>query len=137
MVTTWPTLSESPVLKDFDWSPLALSALRSNAEGIDPVLAADPLPDQVPELMAIHVRRGDYEQHCQHLANWSSTYMGWAQFPGLPDTFTPPPGGGWGENTPENRAEYMLHCYPDIQRIIQRVKEAKASKGCAGSEILK
>ncbi|KAL5519362.1 hypothetical protein ACEPAH_1045 [Sanghuangporus vaninii] len=123
--TVVSTLLESPILRDFRWSPLVLSAVRTNAPNFAPHLSADPPPDVVQDLMAIHIRRGDYVVHCQHLANWSASFMGWAQAPGIPDVFVPPPGGGADWNTPENTAEYMRHCFPEIAEIVPRVAEAK------------
>ncbi|KAI5118047.1 hypothetical protein M0805_005895 [Coniferiporia weirii] len=132
--TTWPTLRESPVLTEFNWSPLVLAALRTNAAGVAPVLGEDPPPNNVPDLMAVHIRRGDYDAHCAHLANWSSPYMGWNQIPGVADRFVIPPGGGWGENTPENIAIYMDHCWPDIERIAARVQESRYQWEARGTD---
>ena len=102
-----------------------LSAVRTNAPNFASDLLADPPPDVVPDLMAIHIRRGDYVEHCYHIANWSSSYLGWARAPGIPDSFVPPTGGGEGWNTPENTAVYMPHCFPEIPDIVRRVEEVK------------
>lgn len=132
-----------------DWSELVLSAIPANqalgqiyplsksssfpflrgraALSVRAPTTAD-LPSHFPGLLAMHVRRGDYEEHCQFLANWSSSYMGLSQHPDLPDQFTPPPGGGWGENTPENNAIYRRKCWPTIDEIVQRVKEVMSAE---------
>lgn len=125
IIPAFASLSQSPILTAFDWSPLVLSGVRANAHLLSPSLAADPLPRSVPDLVVIHIRQGDYAEHCQHLANWSSSFQGWSSLPGLPDVFVPPPGGGWGENTPENRAIYMDHCLPGIEHIAKRVWDAR------------
>ena len=125
METVVPSLSESPIMRNFRWSPLVLSAVRSNAPKFAPDFSSDLPPDVVPDLMAVHIRRGDYIDHCHHLANWSSSFMGWAQAPGAHDAFVPPTGGGAGWNTPENTAVYMRHCFPKIPEIVSRVGEVK------------
>lgn len=120
----------------FAWSPLILYAVQSNlhllAPSSVPSLNHSPpldlsLPTPLPTLLAVHIRRGDYASHCHLLANWSSTYMGWAQHPALPlsDAFVPPPGGSDGDNTPENRAIYMQHCWPTVEQVVKRVGDVR------------
>ena len=129
MNTVYPALSSSPIFQEFSWSPLILSALTANAKLITPLFDTSPsaLPDTVPDMIALHIRRGDYFDHCQNLGKWSSPFMGWNIVPGLANSFEPPPGGGWGENTPENMEIYMRHCLPSVEDVINRVKEAKSS----------
>ncbi|KAI0042259.1 hypothetical protein FA95DRAFT_1525584 [Auriscalpium vulgare] len=132
MLDIWPALSKSPILTHFAWSPLIASALIANRARIHPAISQLPppahsmhLPDAsdtpLPGLLALHIRRGDYIHHCMHFANWSSQYNAFNGFPGFPDRFTPPPGGGWGENTPENYALYKARCYPEVDAIVERV----------------
>lgn len=125
METVWPSLSQSPIMTEFSWAPHILEAVRKNTGNFVPELTAEVLPEVVPDLMAIHIRRGDYIQHCYHLANWSAEYMGWSQSPGLSDRFIVPPGGGAGYNTPQNTKIYLDHCYPEIDRIVERVREVR------------
>ena len=83
-------------------------------------------------LLVLHIRRGDFSEHCAHLARWSSTFNGFNSFPELPDQFEPPPGAGWGENTPENTALYMQRCFPSIEQIaakVAAVRETQAGRG--------
>lgn len=114
METVWPTLSQSPVLTEFRWAQLILSAVRTNAPVISPSLSSDPPPIVVPDLMAVHIRRGDYLEHCINLASWNSGYMGWSQSPGLVDVFTP-----------GNYTEAMEHCYPDDDTIVRRINQVR------------
>lgn len=85
---------------------------------------SDPL-SPISGLLAVHIRRGDYEQHCKHLADWSAGFNGFSQFEGLLDRFEVPPGGGWGENTKENYGIYGHHCYPTIEQIVEKVAEVR------------
>ncbi|KAN0134260.1 hypothetical protein V8E53_007758, partial [Lactarius tabidus] len=36
------------------------------------------------DLLMLHIRCWDYIGHCMHIANWSSYFMGFNEFPGLP-----------------------------------------------------
>ncbi|KAI0065828.1 hypothetical protein BV25DRAFT_1913261 [Artomyces pyxidatus] len=128
MLDIWPSLSQSPIITEFAWSPLILSAVETNRDLVHPAVARDPKHRApLPGLLAMHVRRGDFVDHCMHFANWSSQYNAFNSFPQFPDRFTPPEGGGWGINTPENYAKYMDRCFPDIPSIVKRVMEIKAS----------
>jgi hypothetical protein len=73
----------------------------------------------------LHIRKGDFQDHCGHLANWSADWNGFNSFPSFIDKFSPPPGGGGGSTTPENLAIYMKHCFPTIQQIVTKVTEVQ------------
>ena len=122
MLDTWHTLSTSPVLTHFHWSPLVLDAVKKNASLIHPALAEAPLPDSpIPGLMVVHVRRGDYAHHYKFLAKCSSDYMGWCKTHGVSDTFDPP--GDSGIETEEKNVIYEAHGYPSAEQIGKRVCE--------------
>ena len=76
-------------------------------------------------LLVLHIRRGDFKNHCAHLARWSSDWNGFNSFPGFIDKFSPPLGGGNGSITPHNMAIYMKHCLPTIQQIVDKVTEVR------------
>lgn len=105
----------------FKWSPIVLSALHRNAYSISPEFELDPLPEVINDLMALHVRRGDFEHHCINLNKWSSPYLGWNQMPGLADTFTPVE-----SDSPDKKLRIQLeHCWPSIERIVARVEVSR------------
>jgi hypothetical protein len=60
--------------------------------------------------------------------------VGFNEFPGLPDRFTPPPVSSSGnyddkyghDLSPEERALYGRHCFPEIEQIVSRVREVRA-----------
>ena len=118
----WPSLSQSPILTEFAWSELVYSAIRLNADLISPRLGEYHMPNAMGDLMAIHVRRGDFEEHCYRLASSKSDYQGWNMFPALPDKFIPP-GDGIDEDSVNEM--YQAHCWPDFDRIVQRVRDAR------------
>lgn len=73
--------------------------------------------------MALHIRRGDYEQHCPRLSGWNSGYMGMNLFPALPDRFEPPQEG---ISNDERQAYYMQHCLPSVEQIVKRLHAVRA-----------
>jgi len=96
-----------------------------------PIVSSSDLSDStIPGLLALHIRKGDFEDHCVHLSKWSADWNGFNKFPSFIDKFTPPPGGGGGYTTPENTELYLTHCFPTVQRIVDKVMEVqKVSEG--------
>ncbi|KAH9052835.1 hypothetical protein EDB87DRAFT_1691372 [Lactarius vividus] len=125
LLDIWPSLSKSPILTHFSWSPLIIAAIAANANIIHPALSSvtpssftpSSHPPPLSGLLALHIRRGDYIDHCLNLGNWSSRYMGFNEFPGLPDRLEPP-----GE-----LVRYREHCFPEIAQIVTRVREVRAA----------
>ncbi|PPQ65460.1 hypothetical protein CVT24_010791 [Panaeolus cyanescens] len=92
-------------------------------------------------ILALHIRRGDFKDHCAHLANYSSTYSGFNSFPDVAelDAFyvpyvvnsthqtnassTIPPNAVIVDSEQEKYEIYYRHCLPDIQQIVQRVRD--------------
>ncbi|PCH34413.1 hypothetical protein WOLCODRAFT_142135 [Wolfiporia cocos MD-104 SS10] len=134
LLDAWPAFSQSPVLREFRWSPLIELAFDVNRETVSPSRALEPFMSRTPDvhstmaerysvlpgLLALHIRRGDYSHHCKHLVKHSSTYTGYSSFPSLPDKFVPPNGD---HKTREK--EYWRHCLPDIEQIVRRVAEVR------------
>ncbi|KIL62346.1 hypothetical protein M378DRAFT_12930 [Amanita muscaria Koide BX008] len=127
----WPTLLKSPIITQFDWSPLIYSAFDSNRYlfELSPSIntthggaSTSPLLRRIPGLLVIHIRRGDYATHCDGLARYSAGFNGFNQFDGLPDKFEVPQGGR-SKNAPDNYAIYRKRCYPSISQIVFKVSE--------------
>ncbi|KAF8167299.1 hypothetical protein B0H34DRAFT_681296 [Crassisporium funariophilum] len=167
MQDLWETLSTSPVLTNWAWSPLVYRALDQNRRLFMPVskqsVETSPLSTDIPPwhiswintaaplpVLTLHLRRGDFKEHCPHLADMASNYTGFATFPEFSarDPFVVPrlvhehwyshplsllskdsTARGSSENIPivESREElhryYAPHCYPDVKQIVQRVRE--------------
>jgi len=90
-------LVESPILANFAWSPLVLSAVARNFAILQPDNLSDLYPSPpssshsnagvLSGVVAVHLRRGDYSRHCRRLVGWDMEYMGVNQYDGLPDRF--------------------------------------------------
>ncbi|KZP13237.1 hypothetical protein FIBSPDRAFT_960782 [Athelia psychrophila] len=79
----------------------------------------------IPGLLVLHVRKGDFEEHCSHLADWASTFNGFNAFPALPDQFAAPAGCGGGVSTAAGRAVYMARCAPGIAKMVEQVRRVR------------
>ncbi|KAH9830479.1 uncharacterized protein C8Q71DRAFT_367854 [Rhodofomes roseus] len=140
----FPGFAKSPIMTLFRWSPLIESAFAVNRPVISPPTFLDKLLPSIPflrpstpypmisGLLVLHIRRGDFAEHCAHLARWSSLFNGFNSFPELPDQFEPPPGAGWGENTPENTQLYMQRCFPTVEQIVEKVRDVRATRAGRG-----
>ena len=129
----------------FSWSPLIESAVVSNAHLYTPLptlwdrlvsmFSKKTTPPETPighGVLAIHVRRGDYEEHCKSLAKWGSLYHGWLQMPSLPDRFLPP-----AKNDSQEYIEYYArHCWPSIPQIVERIAEVKNTREGRGLRVV-
>ncbi|KZT02025.1 uncharacterized protein LAESUDRAFT_745160 [Laetiporus sulphureus 93-53] len=141
LLDAWPSFSASPILTEIGWSPLIELAFDENRELIlpsstqYPLLSSTPFTHTnaqryriLPGLLVLHARHGDFEEHCQNLADWDSGYTGYNAFSSLPDRFEKPRGV-----TPEEKREiYRRHCYPTIEEIAQRAEEVRKSEAGRG-----
>ncbi|KAH9948571.1 hypothetical protein B0H21DRAFT_229446 [Amylocystis lapponica] len=143
LLDIWPRYASSPILTEFRWSPLIESAFDTNRAFLAPLNSSHPvlatLPPQLPSaarytplpgLLALHVRRGDYEQHCVGLADWHADYTAFNTFPAFPDKLNdvvPDDTGG-----DERRELVRKHCWPSIEEIVRRADEMRETPAGAG-----
>ncbi|KAF9046630.1 hypothetical protein BJ165DRAFT_1182183 [Panaeolus papilionaceus] len=86
-------------------------------------------------VLAIHVRRGDFKEACLEHAALNSTFYSWNLLPFLPDKFTPPSPTSFGSDidrsptgsikSTEAEALYLARCLPGPAAIANKVKQAK------------
>ena len=145
----WPELRKSPIFTKFQWSPLIHAAYETNkhffeleptsflsalyapiskhfAKIFKPTDPISPYYDETLDgLLVLHLRRGDFDQHCWNFIEHSSGYNGYNSFDELPDRFTIPSGG-----SKEERADlYLKHCFPTVAQIVNRVKDVTKKVG--------
>ncbi|KAK0496471.1 hypothetical protein EDD18DRAFT_207437 [Armillaria luteobubalina] len=116
VISMFPVLASSPILKKFAWSYLVEAAVERNMNGlINPVSSSSP--NLMSGVVAVHLRRGDYSGHCLYLSKHGTAYQGMNQYPGIVDRFdpsTPPPDS-------DSYHHYLPHCLPTIPEIVERL----------------
>jgi len=65
--------------------------------------------------MALHLRRGDFEDHCNHLATTRQGFTTWATLPELQSSILDP------VLDTANSTSVLQHCYPSLYRILDAV----------------
>ncbi|KAG6835897.1 hypothetical protein H0H93_013571 [Arthromyces matolae] len=130
ILSLWPGLSQSPILTSFQWSSLVHSILDDNRGVVQTGFVTDS-PSSANDsmlkgLVAVHLRRGDFDGHCKFLLRWKASYMGFNRFPEMIDNFDP-----WKYREPEMaKRHYMDHCIPEVDVIVERLNEIrKANPG--------
>jgi len=131
-----PLLYKSPMVTEFRWSPFVLSTFESNQhlfalDGIPPPTKSNSYPI-IPGLLALHIRRGDFENHCRSLAEWGSSWTGFNQLPELIDHFNPPARPPSGETTKGIYDAYTKSCYPSVDQIAEKVAEIRKTRAGRG-----
>lgn len=122
-----------------------LFAPRSGASLTDPEVRARrrgtaATPDIYERMMAVHIRRGDFESACRYHTNRPDTWYQWYAtavpahpsaehgaacrnlWPTHPDKFVPPPGVGGGYATPEAYEIVRKRCFPSQEEIVERIR---------------
>ncbi|KAL0956710.1 hypothetical protein HGRIS_002832 [Hohenbuehelia grisea] len=105
----WPSFNQ--YLHDhFAWSNPVLKIVRRTQAKLR--LRPGPHSLHGEPYMALHFRRGDFEEHCQVLANDRMGFTTWSTLPLLSDSIQPP-----ALNT-ANISSVTEHCYPTLERLL-------------------
>ena len=133
MLDVWPELSQSPILQRFAWSPLIVDAYNHNRDLFESKAHLSPIPDALSAtvtlpnylggLLVVHIRRGDFQGHCEYLQKQSCGYNAFNVFPEFSDRFEPP-SDYWSRS-----AYYTNHCYPSSERIISKIESVRQKHG--------
>lgn len=84
-----------------------------------------PSPNVYPRMMAIHLRRGDFERACRYHTNRPDVWYQWNLWPTLPDTFVPHPEAGGGYAPAEAYEAVRKRCFPNPDEVLQRVRQVR------------
>ncbi|KAJ6516863.1 hypothetical protein C8R47DRAFT_1172918 [Mycena vitilis] len=124
VLDVFPALSQSPILSNFGWSPLILRGFYDNIKYFmssdfdEPPSLLETSITPLKGLLALHVRRGDYETWCHAAAYGNAmTFTGFNRFPQLPDKYSPPPIDGSNTTSEITRK----HCLPTVREIVEKV----------------
>ncbi|THU88080.1 hypothetical protein K435DRAFT_680488 [Dendrothele bispora CBS 962.96] len=160
VLSFWPTLRQSPIITQYAFSPLILSAFQTNKDIFYP--PPSPPPASSPSflesflavldspplkgLLTVHIRRGDFEEHCRHLEIWNSEFSGFNSFPEMVDRLEDDEededdsedhngdeekgGEGEGEGAEEEERKkkmrrYQKHCYPEIGDVVRKINKVR------------
>ncbi|KAF7299474.1 hypothetical protein MIND_00897400 [Mycena indigotica] len=134
----WEVFSTSPVSTLLRPSEIVASAVEGNLRrGVfhgktgwgRPAVSNDPFK----RMLAIHLRRGDYIEHCRFLASSGSGHYGWSQLPMLPDVANhrlPSP------NDPHREEKAFVMCLPNVDETLLRAQQVKQDWGRKNLDIL-
>jgi len=118
--TIWPSFQEY-LTNHFRWSDNVLAIvdrtqakLRLRSSLSDVSLEREPY-------MALHLRRGDFEEHCKMLGERHEGITTWATLPFLQPSIFPP------SLDISNDTSIMQHCYPTLYRILDAVSHQARS----------
>ncbi|KAH7924169.1 hypothetical protein BV22DRAFT_1130074 [Leucogyrophana mollusca] len=133
LLSVWPELSASPIITHWQWSSLIYNAYDNNRHIFDPhappptsehgynVTPGCSYYQDIPGLLVLHVRRGDFEGHCKYLCRSNSDWNAFNSFPEFIDQYLLP------ENDGTLHGDQCLpHCYPSIAQMVQKVSRVRA-----------
>ncbi|KAI3621367.1 hypothetical protein WG66_014473 [Moniliophthora roreri] len=136
VLSLWKPFTESPISRLLDTSPVVKSAIDANEYLFFPRGPRLPVSggsgsakgstwprDPFSRVMALHIRRGDFREACERLANYNSTFYSWNLLPELMDPFNAPPELKW--NSSEYEQYHLERCYPEADAIVQKVRDVR------------
>ncbi|KAF9268666.1 hypothetical protein L218DRAFT_917602 [Marasmius fiardii PR-910] len=108
----WPGFQHYLELK-FEWS----SHIQAIVDRAHSTLNLRSLPSKTDgePYMALHIRRGDFPDHCMGLADSGTGFTTWATLPSLHDSILPP------SLDTKNKTSVMEHCYSSLRRILDAI----------------
>ncbi|KAK7039096.1 hypothetical protein VNI00_010269 [Paramarasmius palmivorus] len=115
----WELFINSPTSRLLQPSPLVLSAVYKNEYLFLPpsprIQKSSPTPWD--RMMAIHLRKGDFEDHCVGLWTVKMPWYGWNGLGFLPDRQTPNIG----------LEDHMKRCWPSVDDIVDKEKNGRGA----------
>ena len=129
-----PVLFNNPIIKLFGWSPLIEDAFTVNkhlfalTRKLPPPTPALRYPP-IPGLLALHVRRGDFEHHCPNMRSWGTQFSGLNTQPGTIDRG---PDLVEYDDTQGSIDAFQRACYPSTKQIVERVRQIRMTEDGKG-----
>ncbi|KAF9453966.1 hypothetical protein P691DRAFT_657332 [Macrolepiota fuliginosa MF-IS2] len=97
----------------FEWSQAILNIIPRAQTQLN--LRPTPKSTTGDPYIALHLRRGDFENHCKSLSETQMGFTTWATLPSLHSSTLPPP-----LNT-SSTTSILTHCYPSLHRILSSI----------------
>jgi len=109
----WPSFRQY-LSEHFEWSPQILEITQRSQEQLN-LRQYFAINDGRDPYMAIHLRRGDFSDHCSRLADTKASFTTWAGLQSLKPSTLPP---ALDTTDPGN---ILLHCYSPLNRILDAI----------------
>ena len=118
--TIWPSFQEY-LANHFRWSDNVLAIVDRTQAKLRLKSRLDDVSIEGEPYMALHLRRGDFEDHCKILGERHEGTTTWATLPFLQPAMFPP------SLDISNHSSIMQHCYPTLYRILDAVSHQARS----------
>jgi hypothetical protein len=121
------------MVKLFGWSPLIEDAFNLNKHLFAPSRILPPSTPTlryppIPGLLALHVRRGDFEGHCKALRDFGARFSGLNTQPGTIDRDVELVERIDGSLTRASKDAFQRVCYPNTDQIVKRVRQIRTTE---------
>ncbi|KAJ7473630.1 hypothetical protein B0H11DRAFT_1728982 [Mycena galericulata] len=122
LLSLWISFSQSPISRLLGASSIVRAAIQRNLYQFVP---RGPRPphltpyDPFHRMLAMHLRRGDFEQHCREMASRNTVFYGWSLFAYLPDRYLAEP------DAPEHVERFLKRCWPDVVGVVEKAAQAR------------
>jgi len=129
-----PVLFNNPIIKLFGWSSLVEDTFKINQHLFVPSSPTFPPPTPqlryppIPGLLALHVRRGDFESHCPNLRRSKIRFTGLNIQPGTIDKDIKLEENWVGSLTQASIDAFQRACYSDVNQIVERVRQIRMTE---------
>ncbi|PPQ99760.1 hypothetical protein CVT24_009663 [Panaeolus cyanescens] len=110
----WPSFQQY-LRVHFKWSDKVLEIVERAQNKLGLRSSQDTNSNIGNDYIALHLRRGDFEDHCHILAERGTGFTTWATLPFLEASTFPP------ALDTSNTTSVIEHCYPSLRRILDAV----------------
>ncbi|KAF7305637.1 hypothetical protein HMN09_00817300 [Mycena chlorophos] len=133
LLDLWAEFAASPVSRLLHPSRIVESAIEKNLDagvfvgagrgfgGGRPIVSPSKR-NPFERMLAVHLRRGDYIEHCAWMCSWGAGHYGWAQLDFLPDVANrrlP------ASDDPQREEKALKMCLPGAEDLVWRAAEVK------------
>ncbi|EDR11974.1 uncharacterized protein LACBIDRAFT_313995 [Laccaria bicolor S238N-H82] len=115
----WPTFQKY-LANHFEWSSDVLRIVDRVQNALN--FRDKPSSKDRDSYVALHLRRGDFEEHCRYLGETHTGFTTWATLPLISDSILPP------TLDVNNGTSVMEHCYPSLHRILDAITHQVRSR---------